>query len=137
LKTKATTKVATTKVKSKKSSKEDALKDLVVLGMQDKKAQDIVVIDLRSQKNAIADFFVVCSGTSNTHVESIADSIDDMVYKQSKESPRHKEGYETAEWVLVDYIDVVAHVFQKSKRGYYALEDLWGDAEIEYIKEIE
>lgn len=137
MKTKATTKVATTKVKSKKSSKEDALKDLVVLGMQDKKAQDIAVIDLRSQKNAIADFFVVCSGTSNTQVESIADSIEDMVYKQSKESPRHKEGYETAEWVLVDYVDVVAHVFQKSKRGHYALEDLWGDAEIEYIKELE
>ncbi len=137
MKTKATTKVATTKVKSKKSSKEDTLKDLVVLGMQDKKAQDIAVIDLRSQKNAIADFFVVCSGTSNTQVESIADSIEDMVYKQSKESPRHKEGYDTAEWVLVDYVDVVAHVFQKSKRGHYALEDLWGDAEIEYIKELE
>lgn len=137
MKTKVTTKVASTKVKSKKSNNEDALKDLVVLGMQDKKAQNIAVIDLRSQKNAIADFFVVCSGTSNTHVESIADSIDHMVYKQSKESPRHKEGYETAEWVLVDYVDVVAHVFQKSKRGHYALEDLWGDAEIEYIKDLD
>lgn len=128
---------ATTKVKSKKSTKEDALKDLVVLGMQDKKAQDIAVIDLRSQKNAIADFFVICSGTSNIQVESIADSIEDMVYKQTQESPRHKEGYDTAEWVLVDYVDVVAHVFQKNKRSHYALEDLWGDAEIEYIKELE
>jgi ribosome-associated protein len=128
---------ATTKVKSKKSSKEDTLKNLVVLGMQDKKAQDIAVIDLRSHKNAIADFFVVCSGTSNTQVEAIADSIEKMVYKESKESPRHTEGYDTAEWVLVDYVDVVAHVFQKSKRGHYALEDLWGDAEIEYIKELE
>lgn len=128
---------ATTKVKSKKSDKEGTLKNLVVLGMQDKKGQDIAIIDLRSHKNAIADFFIVCSGTSNTHVESIADSIDDMVFKQSKESPRHKEGYETAEWILVDYVDVVAHVFQKSKRGHYALEELWGDAEIEYIKELE
>jgi ribosome-associated protein len=127
----------TTKIKSKKSAKEDALKDLVVLGMQDKKAQDIAVIDLRSHKNAIADFFVICSGTSNTQVESIADSIEDMVYKQTSELPRHKEGQETGEWVLVDYINVVAHVFQKSKRGHFALEELWGDAEIEYIKELE
>jgi len=127
----------TTKVKSKKSAKEDTLKNLVVLGMQDKKAQDIAVIDLRSHKNAIADFFVVCSGTSNTHVESIADSINHMVFKESKESPKHTEGYDTAEWILVDYVDVVAHVFQKGKRGHYALEDLWGDAEIEYIKELE
>ena len=127
---------ATTKVKSKKSSKEDTLKNLVVLGMQDKKAQDIAVIDLRSHKNAIADFFVVCSGTSNTQVEAIADSIEQMVYKESKESPRHTEGYDTAEWVLVDYVDVVAHVFQKSKRGHYALEDLWGDAVTTHVDEV-
>jgi ribosome-associated protein len=126
-----------TKVKSKKSAKEDTLKNLVVLGMQDKKAQNIAVIDLRSHKNAIADYFVICSGTSDTQVEAIADSIEDMVYRQSSESPRHKEGFATAEWVLVDYVDVVAHVFQKSKRGHYALEELWGDAEIEYIKELE
>jgi ribosome-associated protein len=127
----------TTKVKSKKSAPEDTLKNLVVLGMQDKKAQDIAIIDLRSHKNAIADYFIVCSGTSNTQVEAIADSIEHMVYKESKESPKHTEGYDTAEWVLVDYVDVVAHVFQKSKRGHYALEDLWGDAAIEYIKELE
>ena len=125
------------KPKSKKSAKEDNLKNLVVLGMQDKKAEDIAVIDLRSHKNAIADYFVVCSGNSNTQVESIAESIQAMVYKQSAESPRHKEGFATAEWVLVDYVDVVAHVFQKSKRHHYALEELWGDAQIEYIKELE
>lgn len=130
-------KTKVTKVKSKKTVKDDTLKNLVVLGMQDKKAQDIAVIDLRSQQNAIADYFIICSGTSNTQVEAIADSIQNMVYKESKESPRHKEGYETAEWVLVDYVDVVAHVFQKNKREHYGLEDLWGDAEIEYIKELE
>lgn len=124
-----------TKIKSKKSAPKDALKDLVVLGMQDKKAEDIAIIDLRAHQNAIADYFVVCSGNSNTQVEAIADSIQAMVYRQSSEEPKHKEGYETAEWVLVDYIDVVAHVFQKNKRSHYGLEELWGDAKIEYIKE--
>jgi ribosome-associated protein len=121
------------KVKSKKSLKEESLKDLIVLGMKEKKAEDIVVIDLRSHENAIADFFVLCSGNSDTHVGAIADSIDEVVYKQSKENPGHKEGFATGEWILLDYIDVVAHIFRSDKRKHFGLEDLWGDLRLEHI----
>lgn len=126
-----------TKVKSKKSKPEESLKDLIVLGMQDKKATNIAIIDLRANKNAIADFFVLCSGNSDTQVEAIAESVDKMVYKQTEESPRHKEGFSTAEWILLDYVDVIVHVFKSDKRRHYGLEELWGDAEIEYIEELE
>jgi ribosome-associated protein len=126
-----------TNVKSKKSKPEESLKDLIVLGMQDKKATNVAVIDLRSYKEAIADFFVVCSGNSDTQVEAIAESVDKMVFKLSGESPRHKEGYTTAEWILLDYVDVVVHVFKADKRRHYALEELWGDTKIEYIKDLD
>lgn len=126
-----------TKIKSKKSNPEESLKDLIVLGMQDKKATNIAVIDLRALQNSISDFFVLCSGNSDTQVEAIADSVEKMVYKESGESPGHKEGYATAEWILLDYVDVIVHVFKSDKRRHYGLEQLWGDAEIEYIKELE
>lgn len=125
------------KVKSTKSKAEESLKDLIVLGMQDKKATDIAIIDLRSFKEAIADFFVLCSGNSDTQVEAIAESVDKMVFKMSGENPRHKEGYATAEWILLDYVDVIVHVFKSDKRRHYRLEELWSDAQIEYIKDLD
>ncbi len=105
--------------------------------MQDKKATNIAVIDLRALQNSIADYFVLCSGNSDTQVEAIAESVDKMVFKETGESPSHKEGYATAEWILIDYVDVIVHVFKSDKRRHYGLEELWGDAKIEYIKELE
>ncbi|MDA0195240.1 MAG: ribosome silencing factor [Bacteroidetes bacterium] len=111
------------------------LKDLVVKGMLEKKAWEIRVLDLREVKNAIADYFIVCSGSSDTQIEAIADSLEDEVYKGIGEHPWQKEGKQIKEWILVDYVDVVAHVFSKSKREFYSLEDLWGDAEITEVEE--
>ncbi|MDN5205183.1 ribosome silencing factor [Fulvivirgaceae bacterium BMA10] len=108
--------------------------DLVVDGMTEKKAEDVVVLDLQGVNNAIASYFVICSGNSDTHVEAISDSIEEVVYKRSNQSPWHREGVQNKEWILIDYVDVVVHIFKKEKRSFYALEDLWGDAVISHIE---
>ena len=119
--------------KKKKIADSEKLSKAVVAGMQEKKAQDIVVMDMRETKNAIADFFVICSGNSDKQVEAIARSVDEEVEKKLKENPWHMEGKNNKEWVILDYINVVAHVFKKDKREFYALEKLWGDAHITEI----
>jgi ribosome-associated protein len=106
------------------------LQELVIHGMREKKAQDITIIDLKGIKNAVADYFIICSGNSDTQVDAITDSIENEVYKITAQNPWHKEGKQNNEWVLLDYVDVVAHVFVKDKRKFYNLEDLWGDAKI-------
>lgn len=113
----------------------EQIRDFVVRGMQEKKAQDVVVMDLRNVKNAICDYFVLCSGNSDTQIDAISTSIEEEVYKASKQDPWHKEGKLNREWILLDYVDVVAHVFKKDRRAFYDLEQLWGDAEIHLIEE--
>lgn len=108
----------------------DELSKIVVKGMQEKKAMDIVIIDLKEIKNAVADYFIIGSGNSDTQVDAISDSIEEQVYKNTKQDPWHKEGKNNKEWILLDYVDVVAHVFKKDKRSFFALEDLWGDAKV-------
>ncbi|MFM8912210.1 MAG: ribosome silencing factor [Flammeovirgaceae bacterium] len=119
--------------KKKKTSDSEKLSKAVVAGMQEKKAQDIVVMDMRDIKNAVADFFVICSGSSDKQLEAIARSVDEEVEKKMKESPWHTEGKNNKEWMILDYISVVAHVFRKDRREFYALERLWGDAQITEI----
>lgn len=111
----------------------EKLSQAIVKGMQEKKAIDIIVMDLRNVKNAVADFFVICSGNSDKQLDAIADSVDQEVYKALKENPWHTEGKNNKEWMLLDYINVVAHVFRKDKREFYALEKLWGDADVTEI----
>jgi len=127
------------KIKKASSPKQKAdsekLSKAVVKGMQEKKATDIVVLDLRNVKNAIADFFVLCSGGSDKQLDAISESIDEQVYKAVKENPWHTEGKNNKEWMLLDYINVVAHIFRKDRRQFYALEKLWGDAEITEIED--
>ncbi len=122
-------------VKKKKGLNSEKLSEAIVLGMQEKKGFDIVVMDLRKVKNAVADFFVICSGSSDKQLDAISESIDEFVFKKVKENPWHSEGKNNKEWMLLDYINVVAHVFKKEKRKFYALEKLWGDAEITEIEE--
>ena len=121
--------------KKRKGASSEKLAEVIVKGMQEKKASDVVVMDLRKVKNAVADFFILCSGNSDKQLDAIADSIDAEVFKALKENPWHSEGKSNKEWVLLDYIDVVAHVFRKDKREFFALERLWGDAEITEIKD--
>lgn len=127
------------KVRKKKQTESgvssQTLCELVVKGMQEKKAIDIVVLDLKKVKNAIADYFVICSGNSDTQIDAIGDSIDEEVFKSIQQHPWHREGKMQKEWVLLDYVDVVAHVFKKDRREFYKLEDLWGDAEFTHVNE--
>ena len=112
----------------------DTLADLVVRGMQDKKAADIVVLNLKELKNAVADYFIICSANSDTQLEAIARSVEEEIEKVTGESPWQTEGRTNREWVLLDYVDVVVHVFLRDRRKFYALEELWGDANISYIE---
>jgi len=121
------------KKKSKKINADEELKNLVISGMQEKKAKEIVCIDLRNLKNAVADFFVVCHADSKTHVEAIADSVEEFVMEHTGEYPRNKEGIANAEWILLDYVNVVVHVFRHEQREFYGIERLWADADIEQI----
>lgn len=111
------------------------LADAVIAGMQEVKGHEIVCLDLRKIPHAIADFFVICHGNSHTQVDALARSIERETELKINESPWHKEGLSNAEWVLLDYGDVVAHVFYREARSFYGLEDLWADATIEKIEE--
>lgn len=102
--------------------------DTIVEGMQENKANDIVVLDLRTIENAVCDFFVICSGESSTQVDGISSSVVRYTRKKLHEKPFSVEGKTNKEWVLLDYVTVVAHVFYKSTREFYDLEDLWADA---------
>lgn len=109
----------------------------VIEGIQEKKGIEIVLMDLSKIRNSICDYFVVCHGTSRTHVEAIADGLRDYVQKKHSAKPWHSEGFENAEWILIDFVDVVVHIFQPHTRTYYKLEDLWADAELTQYNAVE
>jgi ribosome-associated protein len=111
-----------------KQSNSQLLCDTIVEGMQENKAQDIVILDLREISSAVADFFVICVGESSTHVDGITSSLVRHTRKEIQDRPWHIEGKGTSEWVLIDYVSVVAHVFYKTAREFYDLEELWADA---------
>ena len=113
----------------------DKLADVVVRGMQEKKGLDIVVMNLKELKNAVADYFIVCSASSDTQLEAIARSVEEEVEKLTGQNPWQTEGRMNREWVLLDYVDVVVHIFLRDRRQFYALGELWGDAEITYVEE--
>ncbi len=119
-------------VKRKKAEKFD-IADCIAKGMIEKKAKNIVSIDFSKFQNTMFSRFVICHGTSRTQVEAIADAVEEMVRKATGQKPFHREGFQNAEWILLDYFDVVAHIFQEKYRNFYKLEDLWADAEIKYI----
>ncbi len=109
------------------------LLDEIVHGIENVKGEDIQVLDLREIDNTPCDYFVICSGNSNTQVSAIVGSVQKNVSKLLKEKPFHTEGSDVAEWVLIDYVNVVVHVFQKQIREYYNIEELWGDAKTTQI----
>ena len=113
----------------------DILANIIIEGMREIKAKEIMSIDLRNIETSVCDFFIVCHGTSNTHTSAIADSVIEETLKSIKEKPWHKEGLTNGDWILLDYGNVVAHIFQKETRDYYNIEKLWGDADIQLIKE--
>ena len=112
----------------------DNLITFTIDGIEDVKGQNITILDLRDIENTVCDYFIICEGTSNTQVNAIVNSVQKKVSKNIKEKQWHIEGSENAEWVLMDYVDVVVHIFQKHIRQYYDIENLWGDAKITQIK---
>ena len=120
--------------KTEPRSESEMLTEAILKGMLDKKAKDPVVLDLSKLNQAVCNAFVICHGTSRAQVEAIADAVFSEVKKETGESPWHKEGFENAEWILIDYADVVVHIFQDTRRSFYSLENLWGDAEVRHIE---
>ena len=113
----------------------DTLADVAVRGLQDRKGMDIVVLNLKELKNAVADYFIICSASSDTQLDALARSVEEEVEKVTGQAPWQSEGRTNREWVLLDYVDVVVHVFLRDRRQFYALEELWGDTEITHIED--
>jgi ribosome-associated protein len=121
-------------IKTKKKNTTVNLTDIIVDALQEKKGHDIVVMDLRTLPHAVCDYFVICSGNSSTQVSALADSVDHLVKKKMGEDAWHTEGYQNAEWILLDYVNVVVHIFQPEARKFYGIEKLWADAPAQTIE---
>lgn len=119
----------------RKSDGTDVLLGSVIKGIFEKKGQNVLKIDLRKLENRIADYFVVCHASSTTQVSAICDSVDDVVRKEALEKPIHTEGLENCYWVLIDYGNIIVHVFLEEYRNFYSLESLWADASIEPLED--
>ena len=117
-----------------KTIEKQLLIDKIVDAIQDTKGEDIMVFDLSKIENSVAETFIICSGNSNTQVSAIAGNIEKKVRNDLQDRPWHVEGTENAMWVLLDYVSVVVHVFQRSIREYYEIEELWRDAQITKIE---
>lgn len=120
----------------KKPVSTDELISIIIKGIDDVKGDDIQLLDLREIENTVCDYFIICSGNSNTQVNAITGSIQKLVSKELKDKPWHVEGQNNSEWILMDYVNVVVHVFQKHIREFYDIESLWGDAKITVINPV-
>lgn len=117
-----------TKLLMNKKPETDTLLSYIIEGIEEVKGENINILDLREIENNVCQYFVVCSGNSNTQVRAISSSVQKVVSKALHEKPWHVEGQDTSEWVLMDFVDVVVHIFQKHTRSHYDIESLWGDA---------
>jgi len=119
----------------KKSDGAEVLLANVIKGIFEKKGQNVLKIDLRKLDTRIADYFVICHAPSSTQVSALCDSVDDTVRKETGEKPLHVEGLENSFWVLIDYGNVIVHIFLEEYRKFYSLESLWADAKIEALED--
>ena len=119
---------------TKKLVNQDLLITEIIKGIEEVKGDNISIIDLREIENTVCDYFILCDGNSNTQVSAIAASIQKTVSKSIKDKPWHVEGEANAEWILLDYVNLAVHVFQKHVRDFYNLEELWGDGKITNIE---
>src|ERR1035441_5954004 len=126
------------KIKSKPARKKQTdsflLVECVVKGIEEKKGNENVCLDLKKNASSPCDYFVICEANSRTQVQAIAGSVEEFIKKETGSRPWHVEGMENAEWVLMDYVDVVVHIFQPHIRQHFGLEDMWADAERREIK---
>ena len=120
--------------KDTKTQLSSKLAEAVVLGMQEKKGNEIVRLDMRSIHATLSDYFVICHADSTMQVNAIAKSVEEEVFKALGQDPWRKEGQANGEWILLDFVDVVVHIFKTEKRSHYGIEDLWGDAHVDSYK---
>ena len=118
-----------------KEIKADKKLEFILEAIKEKKGKDIISIDLRNVSNSIADYFIICHGDSTTQVDAIADEIEDQLKKEAKIRPHHIEGRDNSQWILLDYFDILVHVFIEEKRAFFNLEELWADGDIEKIED--
>ncbi|MDH3323852.1 MAG: ribosome silencing factor [Flavobacteriaceae bacterium] len=119
---------------TKNTANLDILITEIIKGIEDVKGENITILDLRDIENTVCDYFIICDGNSNTQVSAISGAIQKKVSKALKDKPWHVEGENNAEWILLDYVNIVVHVFQKPVRAFYNIEGLWGDAKITNIQ---
>ncbi|TVR30391.1 MAG: ribosome silencing factor [Balneolaceae bacterium] len=112
---------------SNKTADSKKLIEAITEGLLEKKAKDIVILDVRNL-TTLADFFVVCHGTSDTQIRALANSVHEKVKEEIGENPWKKEGMEARNWVILDYVNIVVHIFSEEKRDYYGIERMWNDA---------
>lgn len=113
----------------------EQLNQCIISGIRDKKGEDITQINLKHIEHAVADHFIICHANSNRQVDAIADNIKRKVKTECHEAVSHVEGEQNADWILLDYLNTVVHIFKKEIREMYKLEELWGDAEIKHFSE--
>ncbi len=118
-------------IRKVKGDTKDILRQAVA-AMQEKKAKDIVSLDLTGIQDAVSDYFLICHATSKAQINAVYDYVVEMVTKNCREHPYHREGYENSEWILIDYVDVVVHIFLEETRNFYNIESLWADAKTKH-----
>ncbi|MEI6883164.1 MAG: ribosome silencing factor [Bacteroidota bacterium] len=116
--------------RKKKKDVQELLLEAISEAMLEKKAKNPLMLDFRGAGHSVCDAFIIAHGNSRTQVEALADEVVQRVKKQTGLNPWHKEGLENAEWILIDYIDVVVHIFQETQRKFFNLEQLWADAKV-------
>jgi ribosome-associated protein len=117
-----------------KTKGEEKLVALIIEGIKEKKGKEIISIDISKFESSICNHFIICHGDSNTQVNAIAQWIEKFIEEQTNEKVWRKQGFENAQWVLLDYIDIVVHIFQKEARDFYNLEGLWADGKVKKIE---
>ncbi len=113
--------------------RDNALLQTIVEGMQEKKANNITILDLQKIENSFCNFFVICEADSKPQLQAITDSVEEFTQKKMNIRPHHIEGVQNAEWILLDYLTIVVHIFRSDRRSFYKLEELWADAKIQHI----
>ncbi|QJD97117.1 ribosome silencing factor [Mucilaginibacter robiniae] len=121
-------------VKNKALSESAFISERAIHGIQEKKGNDIIRLDLRNILSSVSDYFVICHADSSTQVRAIANSVEEEIFKATQMEPWRKEGLQNAEWILLDYVDVIVHIFRTDKREFYGVEELWGDAELQHYQ---
>jgi ribosome-associated protein len=119
--------------KKKTELTDESLLNVIIEAIQEKKGEQIVKVDLRELKNTLCDYFIICQGESNTKVNALAENVERQASIKLKTHPHHIEGRENSQWILLDFFNVIVHVFQEESRGFYKLEDLWQDGKLEII----